>query len=257
MMPVLRSGLCSVTFRELPADEIIDLAADAQLSAVEWGADVHVRPGDIDEAERVRRRCADHGLECPSYGSYFAATQSRVEELDDVAATAEALGASVIRVWSPYGVGPGADRGAVETIARALGDACDRVAPRGLTLALEFHPDTLTETADSARALIAAIDRPNLRTYWQPRPGATAEHAFHELTRVLPLLAHLHVFAWRPDSSRLPLVEHEELWRKALSTVASAADANERVAYLEFVADDDPAAFAADAKTLREWIESM
>jgi hypothetical protein len=78
-----------------------------------------------------------------------------------------------------------------------------------------------------------------------------------ELLAVLPHLAHLHVFAWRSDSSRLPLDDHRELWRKALSTVVAGAPPADRVAYLEFVADDDPAAFARDASTLRSWIEAL
>jgi sugar phosphate isomerase/epimerase len=256
-MPTLSPGVCSVTFRGLPADEVVDLAADGGLAAIEWGGDVHVAPGDTTEAERLRRRCAAHDLTCPSYGSYFFAGQTPPDELDAVVATAEALGASTVRVWAPYGVAPGADPVAVDSIVVALRDACDRAATRGLTLALEFHPDTLTETSESTCALLASVARPNLATYWQPRPGATPDAALAELRAVAPHLAHVHVFAWRRDSTRLPLHERADMWTSALATIAAIAPPADRVAYLEFVVDDDPVAFARDAATLRSWMREL
>jgi sugar phosphate isomerase/epimerase len=254
-MSGLRSGVCSVTFRHRPADDVIDLARQAGVAAIEWGADVHAPPGDLGEASRLRERCASFDIACPSYGSYVAVSQTSPDELDLVVSTAVALGASTVRVWTPYGVPPGADPAVVESITAATRDACDRLATSDLTLALEFHPDTLTETSESALSLISKVDRPNLRTYWQPRWGAEPDAAMSELRAVLPVLCHLHVFSWKADGRRLPLEAHAELWRRVLAAVDDAPPA-ERFAYLEFVADDDPTAFARDADTLHSWLEA-
>lgn len=247
-MTTIVPGLCSVTFRQLDSDQLIDVAARTGLSAIEWGADVHVPPGDLKRAAHVRDRCTTEGLTCLSYGSYWFAGKSPSDEIDDLLDTAVALGAGTVRVWAPGERSP-----AVAALARA----CDRAASRDLTIALEFHPNTLTETADSTIRLLADVDRPNLRTYWQPRPGDTGADAIRELEPVLSALEHLHVFSWNADSSRLPLAAHEETWLCALRMVARRPDDRPLNAYLEFVENDDPAVLARDAATLCAWIEQM
>lgn len=65
---MIKSGLCSVTFRNKTPGEIIDLTARAGLCAIEWGSDVHVREGDIKAAEEIRIMTEEKGLEIPAYG---------------------------------------------------------------------------------------------------------------------------------------------------------------------------------------------
>jgi 3-dehydroshikimate dehydratase len=255
-MTAIAPGLCSVTFRHLPVEAVIDAAAAACLQAVEWGADVHVPPGDLARAEHVRARCADHGLACPSYGSYYFAGTSAADELDPILATAQALGATTVRVWAPGDPRPEHwDAGA--PVIDALAHACDTAAGLDLTIAMEFHPGTLTESARSTREVLAEVDRSNLRTYWQPVPGARHLHALTELDPVLHRLEHLHVFSWEADSSRLPLAAHETLWRRVLAKVAAQHDDRQAYAYLEFVENDSPEALARDAAALRSWLEDV
>src|SRR5699024_11543257 len=45
--------LCSVTFRERSVEEVIDVAQKAGLQGIEWGADVHVPPGNLRRAMKV------------------------------------------------------------------------------------------------------------------------------------------------------------------------------------------------------------
>lgn len=247
-------GVCSVTFRALTADRVVELAHGAGLRAIEWGADVHVPPGDIGEASRVRELCAARDLACPSYGSYWFAGRSSDDELAAVLATARALGATTVRVWAPGDPRPRHWSEAAPVID-ALRAACDRADD--LTIAVEFHPGTLTETARSAREVVASVDRPNMRTYWQPHPGSDHLHALTELDPVVLHLAHLHVFSWDADSNRLPLDAHAELWRRALEKVATTSHEAQLCAYLEFVDDDDPEVFARDASTLLAWLREI
>jgi 3-dehydroshikimate dehydratase len=58
----LRPGLCSVTLRDMSALDVIAVAARAGLTAIEWGADRHVQPGDLALAAAIGRRTADAGL---------------------------------------------------------------------------------------------------------------------------------------------------------------------------------------------------
>ena len=258
---MIRSGLCSITFRSLEAAEVVDLAADAGLDGIEWGADVHVPAGDLTVAGGIADRCWDAGLVCPSYGTYVMAGRTTIDEVARVADTAVALGATNLRIWTPFGVTPDAPVDERAEVVAGVAAASEVAAERGLTASLEFHPGTLTETAASALDVLADVDHPDLFTYWQPDPALDDQQAVTELRRVTDRLSHLHVFSWGTGfADRHPLAVGADLWQPALSAVPTVnpwtAVGNDRWAFLEYVVDDDPANLAADAGTLRTWIEA-
>jgi sugar phosphate isomerase/epimerase len=250
----IRAGLCSVTFRALTVDQVARLAAEAGLTAIEWGGDVHVPPGDDEAVARTRRAAEAAGLTTVSYGSYLladgdasAATVARA--LD----TAVALGAPNVRVWAPFGVEPGSDR--AREVVTALATTCGAAAERGLTIGLEFHGGTLTETAASTEALLDAVGAPNLATYWQPPywlPARPAAADAAEVTRLAPRLSHLHVYEWAGGTDRRPLAEGTMRWRAVFDALDRAGAGDGRAALLEFVAGDEPDALLADARTLHD-----
>jgi len=263
----IRPGLCSVTFRQLTTADIIALCRDCSVEGVEWGSDVHVRSGDSTTATDVRGRCRDAGVEVVSYGSYVWARNEPEDrcpvtglsdEADDwsaALATALELGAPNIRVWAgtrPSGQSPPTQRSAVAAqLRRFASEACKL----DLTISIEFHAGTLTDTAESAAALVDAVDHPALFTYWQPRDGLDDEAQLQQLRSVLPSLSHLHVFSWTDFFHRHALEHGERLWRPALGVAATPHRLpGARWALLEFVAGDDPEAFRADAATLRTWL---
>ncbi|MCZ4125901.1 sugar phosphate isomerase/epimerase, partial [Streptomyces sp. H39-S7] len=88
-----RLGLCSVTFRRLPAAEVARRAADAGLEVIEWGADVHAPAGEPAMVRAVREVSDHYGLTCCSYGSYFRATSAELAAFPAVARAAVLLGA--------------------------------------------------------------------------------------------------------------------------------------------------------------------
>lgn len=264
-MTRIRSGLCSITYRQLRPAEIVDLAQAAGIDGIEWGGDVHVPPGDLSSAADVAARCADAGIEIPSYGSYLGVVASGTR--DDVAdarrtfRTAEALDAPLVRIWTPLGVGPDSPPDERLTVMRWVARAAQLAEEHDLHLALEFHSDTLTETAASARRLLDEVDHPRLHTHWQPDHRLHPEAALSELDAVSPWLAHLHVFSWGDGGyeDRLPLASGAPLWRPVLDRVAEVAtfDGGDRFALLEHIEDDDPAHLRRDADTLRAWIGSL
>jgi sugar phosphate isomerase/epimerase len=260
MNDAIALGLCSVTFRALSPAAIIALAGEAGIAGVEWGADKHVPAGDLRRASEIAARCRDCGLAVASYGSYIEAGKDG-QDFSAVLDSAAALGAPNIRVWAGQrGVGSAAASPAQRSAAaEALRMMAARAAASGITLSLEFHPNTLTDTAVSARALIAAVEHANLYSYWQPRPGIALPEALAELAVLGDDLAHLHVFAWTMKRERLALAEQAALWRPVLgrSHALPRRAKLQRYAMLEFVADDDPAAFRHDATTLAAWLEEM
>ena len=95
-------GTTSATTRALSIEETIEAALQGGLKGIEWEAQKHVRPGDVQTADKAREFCAEAGLKIPSYGAYYAAGFSEQEGMrfSTVLATAKALGAPMIRIWA-------------------------------------------------------------------------------------------------------------------------------------------------------------
>lgn len=255
-------GLCSVTFRDLSPSQIIDLAGSAGVKGIEWGADVHVPSGDIDRAASVEAATSAAGIACPSYGTYLGVRAPITDAATVVehCRTAAALGSTNLRVWAQLGVDPTAaphDRAAIADGIRLAGDIAGE---HGMTIGVEFHHGTLTETASSALQLLAEVDRPNVFSYWQPDFWAEHPHdvdgQIAEMRAMRPHLSHLHVFWWLAKGERQPLVDGAAMWPSVLgeSALLSNGWTGPRYAFLEFVAGDEPAQFRNDAATLVGWL---
>lgn len=248
---VIKAGLCSVTFRQLTAEQVVSVAAAAQLEVVEWGGDVHVPSGDIARAARVARLTEEAGLAVCSYGSYFRAGAG--EELTPSLDSAQALGADRIRIWA--GALGSAQATAHEwgrTVGR-LQDAVAEASARGIALALEFHSGTLADTAPAAIRLLADVGSPALTTYWQPTVAAPDDVALGEYAMIASDVSAAHIFSWWPAKERLPLRARDGLWRRFFAA-AAAADRPPRDALLEFIPGAEPDLLAAEAATLRAYL---
>jgi 3-dehydroshikimate dehydratase len=254
-------GLCSITFRTLSSDEVVDVAVRAGVQGIEWGADVHAPPGGDAAVAALGARTRDAGLAVVSYGSYLGMAPSSDDQVDAVLDSAEALGAPMVRIWAELGVTPDSPADERRRVTGHTAALVDRIAGRGLTATLEFHPGTLTETASSANELLEAVARTELRTHWQTDPSRTPETALDELARITQHLAHLHVFAWGAGGidDRWPLADGAPLWAPALELAdrEGAPVPGGRFALCEYVRDDDPEQFVADVRVLRSWIDDI
>ena len=256
-MPIspLSTGLVSITFRKLSPEQIVELVAQAGLSAIEWGGDVHVPPGDEQQAAHVRRLTENAGLAVAAYGSYYSAAHDTAETLGRILMTAKTLGAPTVRVWAGKRGSKDADAEHVRRVTQDLQRAADEAAKLGLTVTIEYHGGTLTDTLETTVSLLDAIDRPNVRTGWQPRDSIATEAGVAEIKRLAPRLGNLHVFQWWPTGkTRLPLADGADRWKPFL---AAAAAVGPRDALIEFVKGDDPEQFLADAQVLKAWLTSL
>ena len=250
---MIHPGLVSVTFRKLSPPEIIDLATKASLEAIEWGGDIHVPPTDADAARRVGQMTRDAGLAVAAYGSYYRVSHEP-ETADAVLRTAHAVGAPIVRIWAGRLGSQKADPAYRKTVIEDSRRVAAMARDLNLTLAYEFHGGTLTDTHESARRLLEEVDRPNMKTYWQPPVGATPESCLAGLDAISPWLCNVHVFHWLAEpKTRLPLVQGVPLWHQYFAKIRTVArDLN---ALLEFVADDSLEAFAEDARTLKTLLQ--
>ena len=252
---MIRPGLCSVTFRELDAERVVELAAEAGLACVEWAGDAHVPPGDTAAAERARILTESAGLAVASYGSYlrFDGTDEEfAAESEAVLAAARALGAPRIRVWA--GRTGSAETPAAERsrIAARIREVAQAAGAHGIDLGLEFHGGTLTDEIGSTLRLLEEIGHDRVLSYWQPHQGMPEGDALQTLRQVLPRTSTIHVFSWWPRHERLPLTDRAALWREVFTVLA--AEGSDRDALLEFVPWDDPSVLAREALSLRELI---
>ena len=241
----MKQGLTSVTFRKRDWREIIQIACDCKLGGIEWGGDVHVPPGDVSHAREVYEATADAGLSVLSYGSYYRLGTGG--DFAPVLDTALGLRAGTIRVWA--GTKGSAEYSPAERAAAAaeVQAIADMARPHGVTVAFEYHRNTLTDTSGSTLALLSATGRENVRTYWQPNPDLTHAQRLEGLAAVLPWLENAHVHVAERHGVLLPLEDVLPQWREYMQALGGRA----RALIFEFVKDEDPAQLARDAAVLR------
>ncbi|HEY3298092.1 MAG TPA: TIM barrel protein [Armatimonadota bacterium] len=252
---MIRGGLTSVTFRQLSATHIVDLVQRTELTAIEWGGDIHVPHGDIKTAREVSRMTADAGLSVSSYGSYYTVGDESKVQFGDVLDAAAELGAPCIRVWAGDRGSDSADQAYWDKIVNESRRIGGMAHAAGICVSYEFHLKTLTDTNDSTLKLLKAVNHPAIKTYWQPPVGTDLDYNVSGLKAILPWLTNVHAYELLPDYTRLPLSEGDAEWHMYLEYIKE--NRQDRFVLLEFVANDDPDAFMADAATLAGWLRSV
>ncbi len=241
-------GLTSVTFRALSCDEIIALAKEAGCDCIEWGGDVHVT--DIHIAACVREKCAAAGIAVHSFGSYYRLGEGREDSFPGVCEIARALGAHTVRVW----LGNAGSKATDESCFKALTQEAVRLggiaAGYGLTVAFEFHKNTLNDTGEVSDRFLFCVGLDNVKTYWQPM---YAGKDMDNLKAVLPNTVVVHLFKWNRLGVRYPLSHGEKEIRGFLGVLKEANYGGDII--LEFVKGDSPSRFLMDFKTLKGWWE--
>jgi sugar phosphate isomerase/epimerase len=256
---MLFGGLVSITFRKLTPAEIVGWVAQSGLTGIEWGGDVHVPHGDLAQARRVAELTAGAGLTVAAYGSYYRAGASEAAGLafGRVLETAAALAAPTVRVWAGDRGSAEMDDGQRAAVVADLRRIADLAGAAGVTVSLEFHRGTLTDTNESAARLLAEAAHPNLRAYWQPPVGAASAYCLAGLRALRPALTNVHAFhglAAAPAAAvaRRPLAEGAAQWLQYLAEVA--ATGRDHFVLIEFVRDETPEQFLEDAQALQTWL---
>ena len=253
---MIRSGLVSITFRTLSVAEVIAAVAAAKLDGIEWGSDIHCPAGDIPAARDVATQTADAGLAVAAYGSYYRLGED--EPFEPILDSAAALGAPTIRVWAGRSL---SSADATDADRSRVADDLNRIAAMsaeaGIAVALEYHANTLTDTLDSALALLA--DAPSVACYWQPPFKSAVAENLEAIDALAPRLSNIHVFHWIDDGTdtidRRPLAEGAAQWSDYISAITEMP--GDRWAMLEFVRDESLDAFTADAATLRNLLADL
>lgn len=249
----MKTSLVSVTFRKKSLEEIVSLAKNAGLDAIEWGGDIHVPPTDPDAAARAQALCQEYGLEVSAYGSYYRSTDE--EDFAPVLAAALTLKTPIIRIWAGKGIAHSSQCSPEERAAftRNIAKAVEMASQKGLMVATECHCNTLTDDIESTLQLLA--DVPGLYTYWQPRHTQSVEACLSDLSRLGDKCINIHIFQRNEENKKAPLADGKAKWAKCLSHAAAVTDA--RSVGMEFVMGDTDEQFYADAEVVKELVKGL
>lgn len=240
---MLHTGLVSVTFRQLKAEEIIKLVVEAGLEGIEWGGDIHVPHGEIKRAVEVGKKTEDAGLLTAAYGSYYVAgyRETGAVEFEKVLESAVAIKAPTIRVWAGDKGSGDANipwRNIVVEDSRRIASLAEAV---GITISFEYHRDTLTDTTESAYAFFKELNHKNVRSYWQKRSNEDKAKGLEGLNTVTPWLSNIHVNG---------LEESFREWQSYTDYVKKLN--GDRFIMLEFVKNNCPECFLKNAGLLKQ-----
>lgn len=97
-----------------------------------------------------------------------------------------------------------------------------------------------------------AVNKPNVKTYWQP---FSTDADTENLQAVLPHLVCVHIFEWNAQGRRYSLKHGKDKWRAFLKIIENSN--TEPYLIMEFVKHDSRHQFAKDVKALIDIIEGV
>lgn len=257
----MKTGLCTIAFRDRPFEAVLDLAAEAGFDGVEpWGKPDHTpEPFDPDRVKAQAEAVVARNLEVSQYGSYANPTDDGFEQqMTEALAAAELYGTDKIRVWvGSCGSADAEDEQWDRAIAGFV-TFCDRAADAGVQLVVEMHNNRLSDTVDGCLRLIEGVSRDNFRMNFQPMFTDTPEQTLDAAQLIAPFVTTVHaqnyVSVGKNTRSLISdgLIDYD--------TVVGILRAVGFDGYLEveFVKEDDPeAALKADADYLRKLCNTL
>ena len=245
---MVRTGVVSVSFRNLSVDEIIRITKESGLGAIEWGSDVHAPKGDAEKLEYIKMKMDEAGLYTSSYGTYFRIGETPIEELYGYISAAKILGTNVLRLWCGRKNYEDMDDNERKRILEEAAAVAKIAENERVILGIECHVNTFTSQINGALSLIRYVDSPSFRMYWQPLINGVSNLEY--ASAIAPYAVNLHVFNWSKEGKH-PLAEGLDAWREYLSFFNGTQHL-----LLEFMPDGLPKTLAAEAKALFELIKT-
>lgn len=247
-----QTGVASVSFRSLGVDEIVKLAKEAGLDGIEWGSDVHVPCGANETAKSVKERMEANGLAVLSYGSYFRLGVSRTDDIACYLATANALGAPVMRIWAGNRSSEDCTPAKFDSFVEKSKRVAALAEQYGVVLGLECHDSTFTDDYAFEKRLLDAVNSPHFKTYWQPNRFRSFAYNFEAAKALAPYAVTIHTQRWEGDT-RFFLEDFRQEWESYMD-VLKATQINYNFV-LEFMPDNRPESLKKEAKTLRSLLD--
>lgn len=237
-------GLVSISFRNHTPEEIISAAKAAGLGCIEWGSDVHAPFDKPRQLSNIACLQDEYKIQCSSYGTYFCLGRNDISELEGYINAAGILDTDILRLWCGTKSSLKYSRHEKERLYAQCYDAANIAAKHGVTICMECHNNTLTDTKDAALELMQTIDSPHFRMYWQPNQYKSLEENLSYARSIAPYCKHIHVFNWE-GNVKLPLSEGSKVWKQYLNEFTG-----EKTLLLEFMPDNMIESLQEEARSL-------
>lgn len=241
-------GLVSISFRGLSPEIITEAVKNAGLSCIEWGSDVHAPCDNTENLQKIADLQKKAGLFCCSYGTYFRLGANDTADLQKYIDAAKILGTDILRLWCGTKSSLEYTQEEENTLFSLCREAALLAEKNGVTLCMECHNGTYTDTKEGAIRLMKAVNSPAFRMYWQPNQFTSAEENKQYARLLSPFTKHIHVFNWT-EKERFPLGEADALWKEYLKYFY------DNTLLLEFMPDDNISSLKTEAEALRRLIK--
>lgn len=237
-------GLVSISFRTHSPEEILAAMKDAGLTHIEWGSDVHAPKEDLCALRALGELTRANGMTVSSYGTYCYLGETPVCELPSYIAAAKALGTDILRLWCGKKNGASMTEEERVTLFAACRAAAKMAEEAGVTLCMECHKNTFTESVEDSLLLMSEVASPNFRMYYQPHQWKSIQENLAMAKALAPFTKVLHVFQWK-GSDRFPLKDGLDEWQGYLDCFEG------QPLLLEFMPDDRIESLKAEAAALK------
>lgn len=247
---MLVPGLVAPSNR-LAVREVLRLAADAKLQAVQWSTDGPVAVGDHAAATETRTLCQAAGVTSCSYASGYRAGSGATAGFREVLKTAHSLGARTVELRAGSCGSANASLADWSRTVHGLRDAVDAAGDLGIKIGLRLDRNTLADTVSSAHQLFREVSQDNLTASWQPHPEQAPAEAVTEFRALFPVLRTVHLPAPADGAHGTPFAELAVLWQPVLTAMADAGDTRHALLTVD---PDATQHFRRHAETLRTWL---
>ena len=247
-MNISSLGLCSVTFRKLPAEKIVDIAVRNGISYIEWGADVHVK--NLNDAKAVKELCDKNSIKISSYGSYFNSAIYSEDEWTRVCEIAKTMDAESIRIWLGKKNSEDTDEEYYSLLLSNTKKMCDIAKSFGLLVCPECHDNTFNNNTDAILKFINDLQRENFRTYFQSRYYRMA-YDIDRIERTHPYIKDVHI-SFRDLKKEQLFRKKDRFYIKTL--LRKLYEMNfQGIVMIEFVCSDKEKALIKDIEKLKKY----
>ena len=248
---MIKTGIVSATFRPFSAEKILALARDAKLDGVEWSGDVHVLPGDLSQAKKLKALCQENQISVCGYASYYrlGANEDAFSAFAPILDTARELGAPIIRIWAGTKGSSEVSDAEFRKLTAEASLLVSEAQKINAVISFEYHQNTLTDNAKTALRLLNAV--PGSRTHWQTSSQCGPDENLAAIMAVKPYITTIHVQQCK-NRVYSPLAAGKEEWIRYFSELSTLP--GEHYACLEFVKDGTVQQFLEDARTLKNLI---
>lgn len=262
----MKVGLCTIALRNKLLEDALNVASEVGFDGVEiWGREPHMSMTyDCARVRAARRMAEERGLAVAVFGSYLrfgglpGGNETQNVTVEDAVNTTRGLGTKLCRVWAGARGSREASKHYWRQVVDEAAAACETAAQFGITLAVEMHGGTLTDTAKSTLALLKDVGAPNLKANYQCSFGLQSEDPRRRLEAVLPHVVNLHaqnyVAAPNPEErlERVGLADGMVDYGQLVSVLARAGyDGYIEVEFIPEAGGGRSAALRADCDFLR------